>query len=309
MTTGQFQVDPILTAIAIAYSNPTYALIADQVLPRIKVPARKFSWQKYDLAEGYSVPDTRVGRRSAPNRVEIEGTKENDEVEDFGIDIPLDQPTIEEAEKAGYNPRDRATERATNIVMLGREVRVANLISSPANYPAGLVKALSGASMFTDTSSDPIKEVSDMLDACLVRPNQLTIGQVAWSALRQHPKIVKATNRNSGDAGAAAKEAVAELYEVQKIHIGASRVNTTKPGQTPVMERAWGNILAGQFIDESADTTGGITFGMTAEYGTKVAGSIAAQMGLRGGELIRSGEEVKELIVANHAGFLLSNVV
>ncbi|HBS22699.1 MAG TPA: capsid protein, partial [Thalassospira sp.] len=49
----QFQVDPTLTAIAIAYSNPTYALIADQVLPRAKVPARKFSWQKYDLAEGY----------------------------------------------------------------------------------------------------------------------------------------------------------------------------------------------------------------------------------------------------------------
>ncbi|HBS22700.1 phage capsid protein, partial [Thalassospira sp.] len=259
-------------------------------------------------AEGYSVPDTRVGRRSAPNRVEIEGEKENDEVEDFGIDIPLDQPTIEEAEKAGYDPRDRATERATNIVMLGREVRVAGLISNPANYPAELVEALSGASMFSDPSSDPVKKISDMLDACLVRPNQLTIGQVAWSSLRQHPKIVKATNRNSGDAGAAAKEAVAELFEVQKIHVGASRVNTTKPGQTPVIERAWGSIIAGQFIDESADTTGGITFGMTAEHGTKVAGSIKAQMGLHGGELVRSGETIKELIVANHAGFLLSNV-
>jgi len=305
---GQFEVDATLTAIAIAYSNPTYALIADQVLPRAKVPARKFGWQEYDIGKGYAVPDTRVGRRSAPNRVEIEGKKKDSEVEEFGIDIPLDLATIEEAEKAGYNPRDRATERATNIVMLGREVRVAGLISDPANYPVELVKALSGASMFTDPTSDPIKEVSDFLDACLVRPNQLTIGQVAWSALRQHPKIVKATNRNSGDAGAAAKEAVAELFEVQKILVGASRVNTTKPGTTPVLERAWGSIIAGQFIDESADTTGGITFGLTAEYGTKVAGTIQAEMGIRGGELVRSGEEVKELIVANHAGFLLSNV-
>lgn len=308
MTTGQFEVDPTLTAIAIAYSNPTYDLIADQVLPRAKVPARKFSWQKYDLAEGYSVPDTRVGRRSAPNRVEIEGEKENDEVEEFGIDIPLDNPTIEEAEKAGYDPRDRATERATNIVMLGREVRVAGLISNPTNYPAELVKALSGASMFTDPSADPEKEISDMLDECLVRPNQITFGQVAWSKFRRHPKIVKATNRNSGDEGVAARAAVAELFEVQKILVGASRVNTTKPGQTPVLERAWGSIVSGQFIDESADTTGGITFGMTAEHGTKIAGSIKAQMGIRGGELVRSAEEVKELIVANHAGFLLSNV-
>lgn len=308
MNTGQFEVDPTLTAIAISYSNPTYALIADQVLPRVIVPARKFSWQEYDLAEGYSVPNTHVGPRSAPNRVEIEGKKKSDEVEDFGIDIPLDKPTIEEAETAGYNPRDRATERATNIVMLGREVRVAGLISNAANYPVDLVKALSGTSMFSDPTSDPIKEISDMLDECLVRPNQLTLGQTAWSALRQHPKIVKATNRNSGDAGAAAKEAVAELFEVQKVLIGASRVNTTKPGEAPVIERAWGSIVSGQFIDESADTTGGITFGMTAQHGTKVAGTTQAQMGLRGGELIRSGETVKELIVANHAGFLLSNV-
>ena len=282
MTTGQFEVDPTLTAIAISYSNPTYALIADMVLPRVTVPARKFSWQEYDLADGYSVPNTHVGPRSAPNRVEIEGAKKNDEVIDFGIDIPLDNPTIEEAEKAGYNPRDRATERATNIVMLGREVRVAGLISNAANYPAALVKALSGTSMFTDGTSDPIKEISDMLDECLVRPNQLTLGQT--------------------------KEAVAELFEVQKVLVGASRVNTTKPGETPVIERAWGSIVSGQFIDESADTTGGITFGMTAQHGTKVAGSTPAQMGLRGGELIRSGETVKELIVANHAGFLLSNV-
>ncbi len=308
MTTGQFEVDPTLTAIAIAYSNPTYTLIADQVLPRVIVPARKFSWQEYDLAEGYTVPDTRVGPRSAPNRVEIEGKKKPDEVEDFGIDIPLDKPTIEDAEQAGYNPRDRATERATNIVMLDREVRVAGLISNAANYPADLVKALSGTSMFTDPTSDPEKEISDMLDECLVRPNQLTFGQFAWSRFRRHPKIVKATNRNSGDSGVAAREAVAELFEVQKILIGASRVNTTKPGQTPVLERAWGSIVSGQFIDESADTTGGITFGMTAQHGTKVAGTTQAQMGLRGGELIRSGETVKELIVANHAGFLLSNV-
>lgn len=308
MTTGQFQTDPELTAIAIAYSNPTYTLIADQVLPRSTVPARKFSWQEYDIGSGYTVPDTRVGPRSAPNQVEISGSKKNDEVEDYGIDIPLDNPTIEEAEKAGYNPRDKATERATNIVMLGREVRVANLITNAATYPANLVKALAGSSMFSDPTSDPIKEISEMLDACLIRPNQLTIGQVAWSALRQHPKIVKATNRNAGDAGAAAREAVAQLFEVQKILVGESRVNSKKPGENPVINRAWGADIAGQFIDPTADTTGGLTFGLTAQHGTKVAGSVAAQMGLTGGELIRSGETVKELIVANQAGFLLSNV-
>ena len=73
MATKPFPVSARLTAIALAYRNPDIALIADQVLPRTPT-AEEFRWLKYDLAQGFTVPDTRVGRKSRPNQVDFAAT-------------------------------------------------------------------------------------------------------------------------------------------------------------------------------------------------------------------------------------------
>lgn len=305
--TDQFTESPILTAIAIAYRNPDQVLIADEVLPRITAPARNFKWQSYNEAEAFTLPNTRVGRRGTPNQVEIEGTEQSASVEDYGIDVPLDNATIDEAAKNGHDPKNKATERATDIIGLDREVRVSKLITDPANYHSDHVETLAGGDVFDDPASDPITIIEDMLDTCWMRPNQLTFGLKAWRALRKHPKVVKAIHGNSGDQGRASREAVAALLEVQRVLVGASRINVSKPGENPVMNRVWDNMVAGQFIDRTADTQGGLTFGYTAQYKTKVAGTLPANMGLRGGVLVRSGETLVEKIVANRAGFLIQN--
>ena len=306
----QFQADARSMAIAIGYKNPDYTLIADDVLPRIPVGLKEFKYLGYDEAEMYSVPDTRVGSRSAPNQVEIEGEEKTASCVDFGIDIPLDNDTVKTAEAAGHKPRDRAIMRATSIVQLDRELRVAKLVADPALYHNEQKLALAGASMFTDPASDPIGIIQSMLDAAWMRPNQLTFGFGPWSAFRKHPKVVKAINKNDGGEGMVSRAAVADLFEVKRILIGEGRVNIAKPGLAPQMARVWGAIVAGQFIDSSVSAeTGGVTFGFTAQYGTRIAGSMPANIGLRGGQFFRSGETVKELICARRAGFLISNVV
>lgn len=305
--TGQFTESPTLTAIAIAYRNPDQSLIADLVLPRITAPALNFKWQDYNEADAFTLPKTLVGRRGTPNQVEIEGTEKSASCEGYGIDVPLDNATIDEAAKNGNNLRNSATERATSIVLLDREVRVAALVSDPANYHADHVESLSGGDLFIDPASDPISIIEDMLDTCWARPNQVAFGLAAWRALRKHPKVVAAVNANSGDQGRASREAVAELLEVQRVIVGASRVNIKRPGENPVVNRVWDNVVAGQFIDRTADTSGGLTFGFTAQHGKKVAGTLPANMGLAGGVLVRSGETLVEKIVANRAGFLIQN--
>ena len=300
--TDQFTEVPTLTAIAIAYRIPDQVLIADDVLPRIDAPARNFKWQDYGEADAFTLPDTRVGRRSTPNQVEIEGDEKTASVEDYGIDVPLDNATVKEAMANGRDPKNKATERATDIVTLDREVRVAGIVGNADNYHSDHVESLSGADLFDDPASDPLTIIEDMLDTCWVRPNQITFGHAAFRALRKHPKIVKAVHGNSGDQGRASREQIAELLEVRRVLVGAGRVNIKRPGENPVLARVWDNIVAGQFIDRTADTTGGLTFGYTAQLGTKIAGTLPANMGLTGGVLVRSGEILVEKIVANRAG-------
>lgn len=302
----QFQADASLTAIAIAYRNPDVVMIADDVLPRVPVGGRTFKWTEYPEAEMFSVPNTKVGLRSAPNQVELQGEQKESGVVDFGIDIPLDNPTIAEAERAGYNPRSRATELATNIVMLDREIRVAATITDASAYHADQ-KMAATVSAFFDAGADPFESVDQMLDACWMRPNQLVFGHASWRAFRKHPKVVQAVKGTTTAAGRLTRQEVADAFEVGRILVGSGRVNVARPGLTPTMSRTWGQTISGQFIDRTATPeTGGLTFGMTAVHGSRVAGTKAVDMGLDGGQLVRSGERVRELVVARRAGFLVT---
>ncbi|MBY6243858.1 capsid protein, partial [Methylosinus sp. Sm6] len=76
-----FVVNPVLTGIAIGYSNPDVALIADQVMPRVEVGGESFKWTEYPLAEAFTVPSTRVGRKGRVPEVEFSGTERDGSVE------------------------------------------------------------------------------------------------------------------------------------------------------------------------------------------------------------------------------------
>ena len=61
---------------------------------------------------------------------------------------------------------------------------------------------------------------------------------------------------------------------------------------------------------EAADANGGITFGFTAQWGTRIAGAVPDnRIGLRGGQRVRVGESVKELIIAPDLGYFIQNAV
>ena len=305
--TEQFTEDPALTGIAIAYQNPAYALIADQVMPRVEAPSRQFKYTHYPVSEGFLVPNTRIGRRSQPNKIEIEGEQRNGGVEDYGIDIPLDNVTVREAEANGTDPRKRATERSMAITTLDRELRVAAAVSNAANYPAANVTVLSGTDQLGHASSDPKTLLEDTLLVPLMRPNTLVMGQAVWTVLRRHPKIVQAVKGTVDGAGTISRVELAELLEIQTVLVGASRVDTARPGLAVSLSYCWGDFIAGLFLDPSADLQGGMTWGFSPSHGTRIGGTLPANIGVRGGVLVRAAESLTELVIAPDCGFLLSD--
>lgn len=312
MKTAPFPVDPHLTAIALAYRNPLEVFIADAVLPRVGVGKKEFKYWQYDLGEAFTVPDTKVGRRSAPNEVSFSGSEASAFCEDFGLDDPIPQDDIDQA-PAGKNPVDRAVEQITNLMLLDREVRAAAVVFGTGSYDTSCKVTLTGNdqwSAFAEAASDPIEDIMAALDAPLMRPNVAVFGQATWAKLSMHPKILKAVHGNAGDSGVARRQQVAELFELAAVHVGRGLVNSAKKGQTPSLARCWGKHAAFLYLDPTADTRGGVTFGFTAEYGSRIAGSTPdANIGLRGGQRVRVGETVKELAVASRAGYLITNAV
>jgi hypothetical protein len=317
LSTTAFPVNPELTAIAIAFQNPDAGLVADQVLPRVPTP-KKFTYTQYTTAQGYTVPDTKVGRKSEPNMVDFGGTMITAECVDYGLDdlVPNDEIAAWEAMPkpstgGPVSPAQLSTMMLTGLVQLDREIRVASTVFNTNSYSATNQATLAGTSQWSDfVNSNPLNAITLAMDIPLVRPNKLVIGQAAWTQLRQHPKIVQAIGRSAQTAGYASIQQVADLMELQEIIIGRAFYNTAKKGQVPTYVRAWGKSAALLHIDNLASQMQQPTFGFTAQFGTKIAGEIPApNTGLRGGVRVRSGESVQEVIVSQDAGYYFNACV
>lgn len=303
-----YPIDPALLAIVIAFSNKT--LIADLVLPRVSVGKEEFKYLEHTMAEGFTVPDTRVGRKSKPNEVEFTATDKTGSTVDYGLDDPIPQTDIDNAPE-NYDPKGRAVEGIMNLVELDREVRVSSLVFNNATYAAANRVTLVGTDQFSDfANSTPLEVIQDALDTPILRPNVLVFGRPVFSKLAMHPQIVKAVHGNSGDSGIATRRQIADLFEVEDVLVGEARVNTARKGQAMALAQAWGKHIACLYRDRTADTRSGVTFGVTAQFGTRVAGSIPDKdIGLRGGERVRAGESVKEVITAADLGYFIEDAV
>ncbi|MEC4804763.1 MAG: phage capsid protein [Jaaginema sp. PMC 1079.18] len=311
MAKSPYTIDPELTGIAIAYRNAPSDYIADSIAPIRSVGKEIFEWDKYTLEEMYTIPDTKVGRMSAPNQVTFSSTREQDSTVDYGLDSPVPQKDIDNAD-ANQNPLGHATEGVMELVRLDREKRVADKTFDLNTYLAAQRTTLSGTSQWSDATSDPITAISDALDVALMRPNIMVLGQAAWTGLRRNPKIVEACVATGANQGLVGRAAVAELFELDEILVGRSFQNVAKPGQTASFTRLWGKHCALIHRSPLAQLTGSMmpTFMMTARFGTPMAGTISEpDMGLKGGVRIRAGESCKEMVISQLCGYFFQNVV
>lgn len=304
-----FPTQPAYTAISIAYRNKR--LIADEALPRVTVGKTDFRYLKHDLAEGFTIPDTKVGRKSQPGQVSFTATEEAGITKDYALDDPIPMTDVLNA-PTNNDPRDKSVLMLTDLIALDREVRTANLIFAAATYPAGKKVQLAGQDQWSDAAnSDPIADITTGIETLIFRPNVMVLGRQVFTTLAQHPKVVKAVHGNAGDVGYVKSAELADLFELDKVLVGEAFVNTAKKGQAASLNRVWGKHASLHWLDPVVATAmGRATFGFTAEFGSRVAGAIEDEdIGMRGGWRVRVGESVAEVIAASDLGYFIQDAI
>lgn len=316
MATQPFVIVPSMCAVAVMY--PQGRRIADDVLPYVDVDGASFSYLKYGQADSFQAPDTRVGRLSAPIQLLFSTTEVSDMVNDEALDVPVPQRDINawnDAHQAGRtqapNPLDSATELGMDAFLNRREVRAANLVFNANSYGAGNKVTLSGTGQWSDyTNSDPLPAIKGYFDSMLVRPNIGVLGRLVATKLCNHPKVAAAVYKNGTTAGSVSIRALADQLELDEIYVGEGFVNTAAPGLAPVMSRVWGKHAAFMYRDRTATAKGKVTFGFTARWRQRMAGTIAdPDIGALGGVRARVVEHVKELVTANDLGWFVQNAI
>lgn len=305
-----FFVDPYLTSIAVAYRNGL--MIADSVMPRIPVLREVFRYYKYEKADKFTVPDTKVGRKGQTHEIEFGSTETTGQVVSYGLEDPIPNDDLVNAAGSPVDPLGQSAENLTDLIELDREVRVAAVVFNAANYATANKETLAGSTQWSHADSNPVNAILAALDAMIFRANKMVLGRAVFTRLIQHPKVVAAAlplGGNAATGGKVTRQALADLFELQEVLVGEGWVNSNKRGKEASLARVWGDSCALLFVDGNANTGNGrVTFGYTAQWQQRVAGQFQdTNIGLRGGVRVRVGESVKEVITANDLGYLFSD--
>ena len=314
MTNRYLGVDPVLTNVAIGYTNEQY--IAEMLLPSFSVKKQTDKHFVYDRGR-FRGPSNNAKRAQGANSSEVSlilttGNPyfaEDHALKQFVADEDVDNaitPT---------SPYQDATENVVERLMIGREIEAATLLTTAGNYGSGNKVTLTGTDQWNDyTNSDPIGDIETgktaIHAAIFQTPNVLVLGKQVYDQLIHHPAIIERVKYSQ--LGVVTPELLAAVFDVEKVIIAKAGKNTANEGQTDTMGYIWGKIALLAYVAPKVAPKV-ITLGLTYVW----AGKSMEVKRLRGsdeddreGTYIRAGRwYYDQNIVASEAGYLISGAV
>lgn len=301
------QVDPVLTNLAMGYSNDE--LVADQVLPVVDLDKEAGKIPKFGK-EAFRMHNTERALRAASNRIAPEDIGQADVVMDeHDLEYPID---YREDAEAAFDLEAHATYRATEGVLLRREKAVADMVQNPANFPTGNKVALSGTDVFTNAGSDPEAVVAAARAAVRAKiakePNTMVLGYTVLSALERHAKL----RAILGDTRARLLTLadLAAIFKVARVVVGKA-VQVSDAG---VVSDIWGGNMLLTYVSPPGPAKGDgkpsrSPYEPSFGYTLRKRGSAKTDTRLESGgklEIVRYTEIYRPYILGSDAGYLVT---
>ena len=313
MPQATFDLQPRLSEISMAVM--VEGMIADEVCPVVDVPPR-FAYTRVDTGSRLRIPDVRIGRTAQANQVEHTSRDEIVEVEDYGLEdpVPVRDSHVHMDQVSNVDPEELATEATTQLVVLAREQRVANLVFNAENYRTGLKKSVMGTGRWSEYStSTPRTDILAAKDLMLVKPNLLVLGRQTWTWLSQHPQMVESAVHSGAGLnaqGAISLEQAKAVLQIDEILVGEAWNDTARQGQDASYARLWGPHAALLRIQRpvAANRIVVPTWCFTGAWMRRQVGSyFDARRGMLGTNVVKVFESCRELVSWQDAGYFFEN--
>lgn len=241
-STGRdLHVDRLLSQMAIGHAQNT--TIAGTIAPTVRVDKQGDLYSIFSRADAFRLEAAERSPGAEANKVTRSISSDSYFAKNYALKLPI---TLEDRENADpvfrQNLWNDGAEYLTDKLLLGWEVRVAALVNATAN-----VGSSAGVSSGWDTaaSSDPIGDIHTAMDNVQdltgQRPNRLTLGLDAWRSLRRNDQILNRIFGTNNGGGFPSVAQIANLLEIEKIHVGQAYQNTANESQAEVLAKIWGD--------------------------------------------------------------------
>lgn len=305
----KFTIDAEYTGMSLAYKNTDY--VADRVLPVVSVQNEEFSYKQYPKDAFLNVARTVIGAKGEAESIDIKSEKITDSLVYHALKAEVPETEVLAASsKNDDDPIGDNTLLVTEALMLAREVRTANLVNTKETYGTN-VTTLSGTDQLDDKSSSAIDVFIDARAKMLVKPNCAVMSDEAALHLQTHPDFIGMyKSEGSTNRGIVPLEFVAKCLQLKEIIVGQAVLNSAPKGKDPQLVQAWGKNIILFYKNPLAKPKYGLTFGYTAQKGTReIQRFYNGELGAKGIHIIKGVEQVKELICAPGCGYMIEAAI
>ena len=295
--------------LSVQYKNDEY--IGEELMPVLPVSKRSDSFPTYAKRERLGASDDAMTHSSDANELSASRSSDSYSVLDYGMKDSLPAATVENEDPAFDEMMD-LTEALSEQIALNREVRIANVLTTAANY-SGNTLALSGADQWdSGAGGNPIKNIQDAIAACwsgrgagdLVGFCSLDV----WNVLARHAAI---NDLYKGTLpGLNKMDRLAQEFGLSRILVGAARKDGANSGQAASYSRIWGKHFGIVRVAQSPSKRSasfGTIFRMNGDPTTSEW--FDPDAGIRGGYYAKVGVSEDARVVAGDTGYLLASVI
>lgn len=291
-----------LTNLSIAYSNESY--IADQVFPVVSVEKKSDLYFTFDRSSwfrdrsGPRAPGTRAARAdyalTTASYICINDSLAKtipDEVR-----ANSDQP---------LRPDITATNFVTDGLLLGLEIRVANIVTTCGNW----ANASNPTTVWSADNSDPWGEIDNAVNQVVKStgrmPNVAAMSWDVWRHLRQHPDFLDRIKYTR----AGGRLEVTDLqgwFGFDKVLVGTAIKDTAAEGVTESRSFVWGNAFWCGYVPGSAALEEPAS-GYTLVWGNREISTFREEQEYT--DVVTGQWFTDEIITASEAGAIYSTAV
>jgi hypothetical protein len=224
-----------LSTFIAGYRHAKY--IADDVCPIIETEYKSDAYQQYLRADMATPEADLVAANGMPNEVDYSVTTGNYLAQSRALSHFVPQETTSNADEP-HDPLEHGSMVTMAKLMLMREIRVASLIETAANY-SGNTSAASNP--WSDpTNGTPLVDLDTAINGIAEGMEEDTrlvaiMAKELWDEFRRHPDVLGAASLKPRiDLSEAAS-----LIGVDEVIVTSARKNTADPPQTPSYSRIW----------------------------------------------------------------------
>jgi len=252
-------INPILTSVVQGYRDA--ALVGEALFPRVTVTTtggQVLEFGKESFKEYY----TKRAPGSNVKRISFGYLGKPYSLENHALEAPVPRESQRDAEAVPHiDLGKRASELVMQVHLRALEIAQAAIATNPDNYDDDHKVTLTGGAKWTNDGSDPKKDIEDAKEAIRstvgIRPNVLLLSARAYSALKDHPKLIERYKFTTHET--ITTNMLTALFEVPKIVVGEAVYANEKDDFSDI----WGNNAILAYVPTSPSSNGEPSYGYT----------------------------------------------